>query len=344
MTYAVIIGRFQPFHFGHLDLVQEAYKYANHVVFVIGSHNAPRSIRNPWDSFFRQKIIENFLSDKTLGIDYSFVYINDSAYNFTDWVIDVEKKVNGLIENPNWQIFDGKKPKVYIVGHFKDDTSYYLNYFPNWELISVKNKEKMNSTDIRIALFENKKHFYFNSSPAMYLIDEWKQTLDFTELQEEYDFIINYKKKWEKSPYPPTFVTADSIVFCLGHVLLIKRKLNPGKNKFALPGGFIKHTETIENACIRELREETNIDVGDLQLRGSIKMEHCFDHPLRDPRGRIITHGFMFDLTDKKLPSIQGGDDAKDAFWFPLSKIEENENQFFNDHAQIIKYFLNRMK
>jgi bifunctional NMN adenylyltransferase/nudix hydrolase len=173
---------------------------------------------------------------------------------------------------------------------------------------------------------------------------KWTETPEYKNLCDEYRFTQEYRKKWESAPYPPTFVTADAVVFALGHVLLVKRKFNPGKGRYALPGGFVNVDESIENASIRELNEETSLNVGHNHLKGSIKMNHVFDHPLRDPRGRMITHAFMFELNVKNLPSIKAGDDAAQVEWFPLHRLEDAEESFFNDHAQIIKFFMYRMK
>lgn len=334
--YAVLIGRFQPFHIGHEQLFQHASKLAQNIIFIIGSHNSPVSIRNPWTTEERERFIRQTLS----RYDPECIHIqpvSDSAYNFNDWLIRVQRQVEVLAGNS----------KIVLVGHYKDDTSYYLNYFPQWSLEALPIQANgLSSTAVRIACFEGqleeiKKQV---SGEVFEALKEWMKTETFKALLEEYQFIRQYRKKWEGAPYPPTFVTADAVVMALGHILLIRRKLNPGKGKLALPGGFVNADESIEKACLRELREETSLEIGYKELKGSIKMSQVFDHPLRDPRGRVITHAYMFELNVKELPGIKGGDDASEAFWYPLYKMEEQENQFFNDHAQIIKYFINRMR
>jgi bifunctional NMN adenylyltransferase/nudix hydrolase len=68
-----------------------------------------------------------------------------------------------------------------------------------------------------------------------------------------------------------------------------------------------------------------------------------FDHPDRDPRGRMITHAYMIELQNQKaLPKIKAADDAKEAFWLPIARIEGLSREFFGDHQMIIKYFLGR--
>jgi bifunctional NMN adenylyltransferase/nudix hydrolase len=331
--FAVIIGRFQPFHNGHLCLVDHAYSIAKHLIIVVGSHHAPISIRNPWDTIERELFIKTAL-DAYGPQNLTLIPLSDSAYNFNDWVIRVQQKVTTVAGSGT----------ISIVGHYKDDTSYYLNHFPQWHLDSLPTQaDGISATAIRNAVFENRL-FEIKQHLPLAVYDElvkWTRGEVFLKLQEDYQFIQNYRKKWECAPYPPMFVTADAVVIGLGHVLLVKRKMNPGKGRYALPGGFVKQNESIENSCLRELKEETNIDLGYKELHGSIKLTHVFDHPLRDPRGRIITHAFMFELSIKELPKISAGDEALEALWFPLYKIERNESLFFNDHAQIIKFFIN---
>jgi len=331
--FAVIIGRFQPFHIGHLCLVNHAFSIAKHVIIIVGSHHAPQSIRNPWDTVERQEFILNALAPSAHD-KLTIVPLSDSAYNFTDWIIRVQQKVAAVAKNGT----------IAIVGHYKDDTSYYLNYFPQWSLDTLPTQaDGISATLIRNKVFEGKlSEIEQYIPPQMFAgLVKWTNGEMYKRLQEEYLFIQNYRKKWDGAPYPPVFVTADAVVIGLGHVLLVKRKMNPGKGRFALPGGFVNQNESIEKSCLRELKEETNIDLGYKELHGSIKLTYVFDHPLRDPRGRVITHAYMFELNVKELPKITCGDDAEEAFWFPLYKIEENESLFFNDHAQIIKFFVN---
>jgi bifunctional NMN adenylyltransferase/nudix hydrolase len=64
-----------------------------------------------------------------------------------------------------------------------------------------------------------------------------------------------------------------------------------------------------------------------------------FDHPDRSQRGRVITHAHYFDLGDRKLPEIAGGDDAEDARWVPLAGLAALEDQFHDDHFHILDSF-----
>jgi bifunctional NMN adenylyltransferase/nudix hydrolase len=117
---------------------------------------------------------------------------------------------------------------------------------------------------------------------------------------------------------------------------MIKRKATPGKGLWALPGGFIGANEMIEDAVIRELKEETKIKVSRNFLKGCQVSKEIFDHPGRSLRGRTITHAYYYKLQQYELPEVKGADDAAEAKWFTLSEIQRMEGVIFEDHLDII--------
>ncbi len=108
------------------------------------------------------------------------------------------------------------------------------------------------------------------------------------------------------SPVTP-LLTVDCVVFNPGgEVLLIQRKNDPFKGEFALPGGFVDVGETVEDACRRELLEETGVNAGELILVG------VYSDPKRDPRGHTVSVVFM---TRVSSSSALAGDDAAAVQW-----------------------------
>ena len=95
---------------------------------------------------------------------------------------------------------------------------------------------------------------------------------------------------------------------------------------------------TVEDAALRELKEETLIKVPLPVLRGSIVRSKVFDAIDRSPRGRIITHAFYILLPDGDLPKVKGSDDAEKARWIPIAEIKPEE--CFEDHFEIISHFI----
>ena len=333
---AVFIGRFQPLHEGHEEIIRKCTEIADNTLVIIGSSTAARSLRNPFTYKERVEFV------RSTGFSVSIQGVPDSAYNFHEWLINVKQTISSFIRFDN--------PSVAIVGHYKDDTSYYLDYFPEYTFIPIDTIAGVGGTAIRARLFSNPPFMRawgtLGTSPAVAdLISKWIDTEPAKKLIEEYKFIQDYKQRWANAPFPPTFVTTDAVVICLGHVLMIKRGRNPGKDLYALPGGFLDQTESIENGCLRELKEETHIDLSKRYLSAYIRDGHVFDHPFRDPRGRTLTHAFLFDLADlKDFPKVTADDDANAVEWVPLHKLEEYDSQIFGDHSQIIRYFTRRMR
>lgn len=102
-------------------------------------------------------------------------------------------------------------------------------------------------------------------------------------------------------------LTVDCVVYnSRGEVLLIERKNEPFKGQYALPGGFVDVGETVEDACRRELMEETGVKAGRLTLVG------VYSDPNRDPRGHTASVVFMTRVRSSK---IEAGDDAASARW-----------------------------
>ena len=128
--------------------------------------------------------------------------------------------------------------------------------------------------------------------------------------------------------YPHPVVTADCIVFACQNektqVLLIKRGSEPCKDMWALPGGFMNIDESAEEAAIRELKEETGIDVKEVTQVGA------YSKVDRDPRERVITIAF-YTVIDHPVRAV-GQDDAKQAEWFTL----DNLPTLAFDHSEIL--------
>jgi 8-oxo-dGTP diphosphatase len=130
--------------------------------------------------------------------------------------------------------------------------------------------------------------------------------------------------------YPRTALTTDAIVFVKDteiFILLIQRKAEPYKDKWALPGGFIEMHETLEIACKRELLEETGLNVE------SMTQFKTYDAIDRDPRHRTISVVHFAELESKQ--KVVGGDDAAQAKWFSLDNLPE----LAFDHLIILKEF-----
>src|ERR1051325_729229 len=137
--------------------------------------------------------------------------------------------------------------------------------------------------------------------------------------------------------YPRAALTVDCVVFGLDEselkVLLIERALEPFKGKWALPGGFVRVDETLDDAARRELAEEAGLK------NVFLEQLYTFGDVNRDPRERVVSvaHYALVKLTDF---NTRAATDAADARWFPISKVPK----LAFDHSNILAIGLARLK
>lgn len=336
MNVGVIIGRFQPFHNGHADLLKTASKDVDKIVVVLGSSNRHQSIKNPFTVLERKTLITEW-ANNNLDIPIDFVESVDNLYKEWTWKADIIRKVYSLIP---------RKADVKLYGHFKDNSSYYLNEFPEWELCSVDSFGDIDATTIRHDIMNGEAFHYMNTIPKETKDFLWKFADDidrYMNLKEEHQYYIMEKDKFKNYPYPETlnFMCSDAVVVCKGHILLVERAFAPGKGTYALPGGFKNNNETLQECCIRELKEETNLRIPEKVLIGSIKDVKMFDNPSRNIGIPRVTAAHYIEVdTDfnGSLPEVRPSSDAQQAKWFELSAaMAEN---LFDDHEDIIKAFV----
>ena len=344
--YLVFIGRFEPFHNGHAAVARHALARAKKLIFLVGSADTPRTIKNPWTVAERAVMIQS-----ALDTDEGRLIIRplrDHLYNESQWVAAVQRTVAEAIKADGGDA----AAKIGLVGQDKDASSYYLREFPQWDLVDVQHTETLSATELRRYLFEANQVDSHGGrmlirgnvpGPVFEMLEAFRKSSPaFAQLVAEFQFIKQYRDAWKDAPYAPTFVTTDAVVVHSGHVLLVRRRAEPGKGLWALPGGFVGQGEGLLESCLRELREETRLKIPAPVLKGSIKGSHVFDHPERSLRGRTITHAFHFDFPAGDLPDVRGGDDADKARWVPVSEALEMSAKLYEDHLHILEFFLGR--
>lgn len=130
------------------------------------------------------------------------------------------------------------------------------------------------------------------------------------------------------------FVTVDAVVLKIEQtgffLLLIKRKNDPFRDYWALPGGFVDENEDLEVAAIRELEEETQIKVNHLDQIGA------FGKPFRDPRGHMVSVAYFCIVPENTI--AVAADDAKEVQWFSIKNLPK----LAFDHSDIIKEALQK--
>lgn len=336
--YLTFIGRLEPPHIGHKQVFERALGLADKVIILVGSANQPRTSKNPFTFEERKQMLQEEYKEFA---DRIFIEpLSDNKYNDQAWAASVQSIVTRVVASFGWS---DKPRRGGLIGCTKDESSYYLKMFPQWDFIENPMNEVVHATDIRKIYYESN-ILYLSSVVSPIVLDflaKFSKTAEYAGLVEEYEFIKDYKKKAAAAPYPPTYVTLDAVIVQSAHILLVKRKDQPGKGLWALPGGFLKQKEFLVDGMIRELREETRLKVPTPVLKGCIKAKEVFDHPERSLRGRTITHAFYVELPPGELPKVKGRDDAEKAEWIPLSFVREQE--MYEDHLSIIKHFVGEL-
>ena len=146
---------------------------------------------------------------------------------------------------------------------------------------------------------------------------------------------------YDPAQFPPFAVTVDVVILTMSegrlHVLLIRRGELPYKGMWAIPGGFKRPTETLDEAAKRELAEETGVDAASLLTQFG-----AYGDPARDPRMNVVTVGYLAVLRD--VGAIVAGTDAADASLVPVTDLLDGTLDLAFDHLRIVRDAIKRVR
>ncbi len=342
---AFFIGRFQIFSQAHFEVVNLALTRAENVVLGIGSSLMPRTPKDPFTFDERVAMIsECFDSDHLSRIH--FKPIRDYYYSDPKWLDGANAAVSEVAKDLGLE-----NPTVTLIGHRKDNSSYYLSKFPQYASLDVPNIDGINATDLRSAYFSNIGDLWLKNADGHRVGDKaierlvpsgvklWLERFIKTDayryVRNEQEGKIRHDMKYKELDYPPSFFSVDAIVEQSGHILLTERNVWPGVGTLALPGSMVGESEWSEDALIRTLKDKTRIKVPEAVLRGSIKATKLFEHPKRSIRGRVRSLSYYIKLPDSpELPKVRGGNGTNASFWVPRALIPLE--RLFEDHDEQI--------
>ena len=148
-------------------------------------------------------------------------------------------------------------------------------------------------------------------------------------------------ESYDPSRFPAFAVTVDVVILTMSagtlHVLLVRRGEAPFEGIWAIPGGFKRPTETLDEAAKRELREETGVDTATLLTQFG-----AYGDPGRDPRMNVVTIAFLAVLRD--VGAIVAGTDAADAALTPVSDVLNERIGLAFDHLRIVRDAVERAR
>lgn len=145
-----------------------------------------------------------------------------------------------------------------------------------------------------------------------------------------------YLRSYDFKKYERPSLTADIAIFAIRRyepdsyrheptrelsLLLVRRGQHPFRGCWALPGGFVRPTETVEQCALREVQEETGVSPSALMPIG------CYSLPGRDPRGWVVSELFASVIPDDEIPAV-GGDDAAEAGWFSVRFDQSDDGAY----------------
>ena len=135
---------------------------------------------------------------------------------------------------------------------------------------------------------------------------------------------MSNRQQQHKNPIP----TVDTIIQRDSQILFVKRKKDPFKEHFVFPGGFVNESEKVEDAALREVKEETSLSVELIDILG------VYSDPSRDPRGHIMSTVFIGQISTNNKNEAKAGDDAGALQWIDLEDIDNKSFGF--DHKTIL--------
>ena len=146
---------------------------------------------------------------------------------------------------------------------------------------------------------------------------------------------------YDPSQFPAFAVTVDVVILTMSdsrlHVLLVRRGVAPFEGMWAIPGGFKRPTETLDEAAKRELAEETGVDAASLLTQFG-----AYGDPERDPRMNVVTVAYLAVL--REVGGVVAGTDAADAALVPVSDALDGKIEVAFDHARIVRDAVERVR
>ncbi len=296
MKTAMWIGRFEPYTFGHDDGLRQIIERGfEKIIIGVGSAEEEWTQKNPLSYYERKEMLNRYFSQKNLN--YEIFPIPDFGNNI--------KWRNYILENASkFQTVISGNPHVEVC--FKNTDKYFMQ---------LETQNSIKASNVR-ELIAYKNQLWRNQVPVIVA-----NYLEEIKLEQRLENLI--KKEEPRNPD----LAVDGIVHYNGGIVLIERK-NPPFG-LAFPGGFVdRNIESCDEAIIREIKEEINLDVI------SLKQFRLYSEPKRDPRGHVAS--MVYDV--KARGELKAKDDASKATVFSNEEIVNSKLAF--DHGKIFQDYL----
>ena len=328
MKVGLVIGRFQPLHNGHVALIQKAMDDNDVVLVLVGSQNKLTDYRNPFDIETRLELLKEHFAQ------YDKMYFKgmDDYPNNEQWVEDVISRVNTITDDP-------RATTVYTSD--KDAEFYRMNFLYS---VEVSPSKGLNATDIREFSYRAGGIHHNIPQVTKEFLTNWLETDEYNRLRKEYYLCVSSKEEaiYNHSYGNPIEPVAHAMVIQGGKVLLVKRSGVRGHGQWALPGGFIQHTETTRAGALRELQEETSLDL--LNQPRAAEVAFAIEENMNGLSTRTIGFNYCYAVHPDETLDIVAGDDAQDVQWFSLEDVANGDMPLFYNHTTVVRRLLEEIK
>ena len=352
----VAFDRVQPLTSGLEFDLRQALSQSRKVLLLIGGPRMARSSRNPFSLPERFQMLRSVFLDEIESDRLRLRPLDDEPYDDAAWSQAVRREVLSACESADalgnksaGEDTEGRNSASHRVGLLWRAASSLgrgPQRFPEWQRLDLAALEGAVGAEAVCRSFLAEPSLLPEGACPAHVVPQleaFRQSGNFRRLAEEARYVAEYRASWAASPFPAVFVTVDCVVRQAGHVLLIRRGIQPALGLLAFPGGFIGIDERIRDSAIRELQEETTIADGNGPLSAEElsrfiddSATRVFDLPERSGRGRTITHAFLFNLPDGgPMYRVKAGDDAAQAGWHLLEEV--NQVALAEDHWYILK-------
>lgn len=371
---AGVIGRFQGLQEGHGGVLSEALNVGETVQVMIGSANVARDTRNPFTFEERATVMERYVRDR-FGDDAKRIRIaplNDTPYNKKAWIEQVHMTMRGASSalRPRYALVGNIRDATSEYLTWFPAFQYVPVADTGVNATAIRKAFFSGKVDFDTTGWNDSFDWSTIPQATIEFLRAFRDKPVYAYLMKQLAAEITYREKWGVGP----FQTVDPVIRYGDHVLMIERGGPEGTGMVGLPGGFLNAGETLLWACAREAIEETGLFIGDADLpafrnwllacneaeragklapampdfvlsairyllTNVVGRGERFDDPNRSRRGHLITEAHLFELpVGLGFPRVLGLDDAKAAFWKPISEVRPAET--FEDHAHIIDFML----
>lgn len=318
MSTAVIIGRFTPLHNGHVAMIQKATQEHDKVLILVGSPNKLPDFKLPFPVETRAAAVKAMFPDAVVKS------IPDVPSDM-EWVADVSSRMLTMEEDPM---------QITMYCGDKDQKFYRENFLSP---VVALDSSGVSATMVRELMYHGNWEDAYDLVPKVTeeLLKSWTLTDAFLTLKDEY-FACVSKKKTDFRNHAfsnPVEPVAHAVVIKDSKVLVGLRNGSRGKGQWALPGGYMNHDETSRAAALRELKEETGLDL--LACHRAAEVAFAVEENLNDLSTRTVGLNYMYLLEDDV--ELTAGDDFDEVKWVPLKDILEDKELLFYNHNLVVK-------